>query len=193
MRLQELKSRRDTHGPELRTEQLIAGDTWHWLKTLADYPPADGWALSYSFRGPSVLPAAAAVVTPGTSSYDVMVDAAKTKLLKPGTYRWAAYVELNGERYTADSGVVTVEMDLSQASAGDALSHAEQALPVIEAVLSGRITADMQQYQIAGRLVTKIPVMELYELRSKYRREIWKSRNPGRVMERIDVVFTRGY
>lgn len=179
--------------PNCEPDTLIAGDSWHWLKTLADFPPADGWALSYSFRGPGKLPDADVVATPGSSSYDVTVAAAKTALLPPGTYKWAAYATLSGERYTADSGVVTVEMDLSQASAGDALSHAEQALPVIEAVLSGRITADMQQYQIAGRLVTKIPVMELYELRSKYRREIWKSRNPGRVMERIDVAFTRGY
>ncbi len=179
--------------PNCEPERLIAGDTWHWLKALGDFPPGAGWELSYSFRGPGVLLDADVDVTPGVSTYDVQVDAKKTALLKPGTYKWAAYVtNVGGERYTAARGVVTVEMDLSQATAGDALSHAEQALPIIEAVLSGRITADMQQYQIAGRLVTKIPVMELYELRSRYRREIWKSRNTSRVTERVDVVFTRG-
>jgi hypothetical protein len=38
----------------------------------------------------------------------------------------------------------------------------------------------MQQYQIAGRQITKIPIRELYGLRSLYRAEVWKERHPNR-------------
>jgi hypothetical protein len=68
----------------------------------------------------------------------------KTAPLLPGTYQWAAFVTKAGERYTADEGVLVVERNLSTAAAGDALSHAEKVLPIIEAAIAGRLTADIE-------------------------------------------------
>jgi len=50
--------------------------------------------------------------------------------------------------------------------------HARNMLNAIEAVLEGRITADVESYSIAGRSITKIPVSELLVLRSKYKAEV---------------------
>lgn len=54
------------------------------------------------------------------------------------------------------------------------MTHAETMLQAIEAVLEGRITADIEQYSIAGRQITKIPVEELIKLRQYYRLEVIK-------------------
>lgn len=51
-------------------------------------------------------------------------------------------------------------------------THAETMLSAIEAVLEGRITADVEAYSIAGRQITKIPMAELLTLRDKYKAEV---------------------
>ena len=54
------------------------------------------------------------------------------------------------------------------------MSHAKTMLDAIEAVLEGRITSDIEQYQIAGRQITKIPIRELKDLRQEYLSEYKK-------------------
>jgi len=54
------------------------------------------------------------------------------------------------------------------------MSHAKTMLDAIEAVLEGRIDSDVEQYQIAGRQITKIPILELKKLRDDYRAEYKK-------------------
>lgn len=177
--------------PTCEPERVVAGDTWKWTRALSEYPPSEGWTLTYSIRGLSVLLDADVGVTPGVSDYSVVVAANKTAPLLPGTYRWAAFVTKAGERYTADEGVLVVERNLSTAAASDALSHAEKTLPIIEAVLAGRVTADIENYQINGKLVTKIPIAELKKLRKQYRSEIWRQRNKGRLGPQHLTTFTR--
>lgn len=57
---------------------------------------------------------------------------------------------------------------------GFLMSHAKTMLDAIEAVLEGRIDSDVEQYQIAGRQITKIPILELKKLRDDYRAEYKK-------------------
>ena len=47
-------------------------------------------------------------------------------------------------------------------------SHNKKMLDAIEAVLEGRITSDVEAYQIAGRQITKISITELEALHVKY-------------------------
>jgi hypothetical protein len=177
--------------PTCEPDVLRAGDTWKWTRSFSDYPVSEGWVLSYSIRGASVLVDADVVVTPGTNDYAVVVAAAKTAALLPGTYQWAAFVTKAGERYTADEGVLVVERNLSTAAAGDALSHAEKMLSIVEAVLAGRVPADVDSYQINGKSVVKIPVPELKKLRKQYRTEIWRLRNGNRLGPAHVTVFSR--
>lgn len=60
-------------------------------------------------------------------------------------------------------------------------SHARTMLGAIEAVLEGRITSDMEQYLIAGRQVTKIPISELIVLHSKYKRDVAREEEAERL------------
>jgi hypothetical protein len=172
-------------------DRLTAGDTWKWTLSLGDFPPSDGYAITYSFRGPSVLANADVTVTPGTSDYAVVVAKAKTAPLTPGTYSWTCHATKAGERLQAASGVVTVDPDPEAADAGELQPHAEKMLAIIEAALSGRLTSDMQSYQIAGRAITKIPVLELKQLRRQYRSELRGKRNGGKATTTVRLTFGR--
>lgn len=52
------------------------------------------------------------------------------------------------------------------------LTHAERMLAAIEQRLEGRISSDHQRYSIDGRSLDRIPIMELEQLRTQYRREV---------------------
>lgn len=53
-----------------------------------------------------------------------------------------------------------------------AKSHAQIVLENIEAALENRSSVDVQQYQIAGREIVKIPILELMEIRKQYNAEL---------------------
>ena len=51
-------------------------------------------------------------------------------------------------------------------------AHAERTLEAIEAVLEGRATHDVSQYQIGDQLITKMPLADLLRFKANYRAEI---------------------
>ena len=70
--------------PTTEPSALIAGDTAKWLKTLADYLPADGWVLSYTLIN-SAAKITFAATTSG-SDFLVNVAAATTAAWAAGSY-----------------------------------------------------------------------------------------------------------
>jgi hypothetical protein len=155
-----------------------AGDTWRWTRALADYPASDGWALSY------VLINAGAKVTISASSdgddHAVTVAAAATANYAAGAYEWVARVSKSGEVYTVGTGRITVLPSLS-ASTADLRTHARKTLEAIEAVIEGRASQDVLEYQIAGRSLKRIPVADLLMLRDRYRAEVAREDAANRV------------
>lgn len=175
--------------PTTEPTTFAAGETVEWTKSIADYASTDGWTLIYSIRGPSVF---ADVTATGNSdgSYSISIPVSTTTGLSAGTYKWASHAYKAGPpilRYAIARGVIVVTQDLTAATT--VKSHAAQALEVIEAALTGRLTSDMQSYAIAGRSILKIPINELYALRAKYRAELWKERNPKRSNPLRSVTF----
>ena len=60
-------------------------------------------------------------------------------------------------------------------------SESRRILAKIEAVLSGKVDKDVQQYAINGRMLTKIPIPELLKLKAVYTQKMLnedRSRNP---------------
>lgn len=179
--------------PTTEPSQVTAGDTWKWTKSVPDYSAADGWQLSYQLRGPAMLGLAWATEVTAHSNgrdFSVVVPVAKTERLLEGTYHWAAYVTKAGERFEVDFGNITVRINMAVAPVAGGQTHAERTLAVIEAALEGRLTGDLESYTIAGRSVTKIPVEQLWGLRSRYRAEVWRERHPGRLEVPVEVTFT---
>lgn len=166
--------------PTTEPTTFAAGETVQWTASSSDYPSTDDWSLIYSIRGVTTFPDV--VATPvSDGSYSILIPASSTEQLLSGTYRWASHAYKAGPpvlRYAVDSGVIIVTPNLVTTDTLE--SHAAKTLRLIEAALEGRVPGDMQQYQIAGRQITKIPIRELYGLRSLYRAEVWKERHPNR-------------
>lgn len=90
----------------------------------------------------------------------------------PGSYFWHELSELAGDRRTLDSGQTQVLPDITAVAAPfDARTYSRRMVDAIEATLEGRVTKDVESYQIRGRSLTKIPVAELIVLRDKFKLE----------------------
>lgn len=153
--------------------------------------PSSSCSYALHLAGPSVLSVAGAVGDDGVA-FVVTLTATQTAGLAPGTYRYAERVTAAGVVEQVGSGVVTVEPNLATATAGSAQTHEERTLAAIEAVLAGRITDDVQEYEIAGRAVTLIPFEELVKLRGRYAAVVWRQRNPGKMLPGFAVQFGSG-
>jgi hypothetical protein len=179
--------------PTAEPEQAIAGDTLQWDKQVADYSAADGWQLSYTFQGTEKIDLAwgtEVVAHPNGRDFRVTVLPAKTAAATPGTFKWQAYVTKGSERHTVDAGVLVLLANFATATAGSQRTHAEKTLSVIKAAIEGRITSDIENYQIHGRAVSKIPVEQLVKLRGIYEAMVYRERHPGLLMTPVEVVFT---
>jgi hypothetical protein len=172
--------------PEGVPASLTAGNTWTWYQTLTDYAPSESggtWTLSYAVAGVGVLKWDPDWVTDDGSRWTVTVPATATAGLAAGRYEWQAIVAGGGgyasQRHTPLRGVLDVQPNPEWAGPGDRQAWAERTLAAVEAVLEGRVTADVQAYQIGSRSVTSIPMAELYTLRTKLQHEVWRLRNPG--------------
>lgn len=149
---------------------VTAGDTLSWRITLGDYPASAGWSLAYR-----LINASGHYDITATASGDdfvVSVPASTSAGYAPGEYAWQAYVSRGTERYTVDSGVLTVRPNLAaQAGGFDMRSHARKMLAAIEAWLESR-DPGVADYQIAGRAMRYVPRGELLALRDRYRNEV---------------------
>lgn len=156
--------------PSIEPSEFAAGESVQWTRSVGDYAAADGYVVTWYFRGAGV---ADVVGNASGSVWTATLTPTQTKDLAPGAYTWRAYAEKRdgatvNERHFIAEGRTVVLPDFAAATAGDSLSHAEKMLAAIDAVLEGRITADVEAYQIGGRSVTKIPFAELRKARNLY-------------------------
>lgn len=172
--------------PTTEPVQLTAGDSWAWDRSFSAFPAADGWSLTYHLRGAASLDIAAAVAGAG---FEVRVPATSTSALPAGSYRLAGYASNGAERIEVYNAVLTVLPNFAAAGADAGLSHAERTLRIIEAAIEGRISSDMESYQVNGRAITKIATPELVRLRGHYASRVWRERNPGRLGATVEVSF----
>jgi hypothetical protein len=152
--------------------RAVAGDTWTWLWSSADYPASAGWVVAWRMVGPGVtldittaasgdahLATASAATTVGLT---VPVGGLPCTLLG-----WAA---LSGERFEIYRAPIAVLPNPATIT-GDLRGHAARTLAAIEAMLENRATKDQQSYKIGERELSRIPVQELLSLRDYYRAE----------------------
>jgi hypothetical protein len=134
-------------------EQIRVGDTLDFTTTLVDYPASAGWVLTYRLIPRTSGTAIGVVGIAVGDDHRTYAAATTTALWAAGEYSWVAFVDLAGERYTVDSGVVTLLPDLETALAYDGRSKAARALEDAETALAsfqatgGRV----KRYSIAGR------------------------------------------
>ncbi|MEX8520065.1 MAG: hypothetical protein AB3X44_16265 [Leptothrix sp. (in: b-proteobacteria)] len=156
----------------MQITQLTAGDSLSFTRTVADYPATLGYTLKYRFVPRTAGGTAQTVTaTPLVADYVIFVGNTVTALWAAGEYAWAAWVEktATNERYTLDNGVVTVLPDPAQIGAGtDTRTHARRMLALIETMLEGKATKDVQEYSIGGRQLKSYDPAALIVLHKRY-------------------------
>lgn len=165
-------------------KSAVAGDTWQWERELTDHLPSDGWTLSYVFVGPSKLEVTA---TPSGETYQISVPPDQTADLKPGLYRWRAYVSKATDRFSIDDGRLIVEADLAQEVTTE--SHAEKMIALLQTAIEEKVTLGTTNIEINGRQAQLIPTIELRQLLGHYRSELRRSRHPDKLGGRVEVHF----
>jgi len=167
--------------------EFSAGTTVTLLRTMTDYPPGT-WTLTAYLAGPGV--AQAVGVAEGTG-HRLTFTAAVTTGLPAGVYTYVERVSADGPVvHDVLSMRVTVLPDLATAAAGDLTGWAEKTLPIVEAAIAGRLPRGMDSFSIAGRAVSKIPIVELVSLRNKLASMVNIDRAGGRISRSHRVTFT---
>jgi hypothetical protein len=157
--------------------ELVAGDTSLWYKSLNDYSIADGWALKYRLVGASIDVSKTA--DPASGTWLVTIAANDLiAIVADVTARLIGWVEKGAEKWTVYDDFVRVKPNVRTATDAQLKTTEERTLAVLDAACEGRLSADIETYQISGRAVNKIPVKELHVLRGIYRSIVWRQQNP---------------
>lgn len=161
---------------------FAAGTTVAYTKGLSDYAPSAGWALSVRLVGTSST--LSAVVSVVDDAYVVTLAADDTADLSAGTYRWVERVTKGDDVYNVGTGFVEVWPDLGAATAGAARSRDERLLDLVNAALDNRLPSGMENYAIAGRSISRIPISELFDLRDRIAARVSRKRSGSRTIGR---------
>lgn len=136
-------------------QDLISGDALDFSTTVPNYPPSDGWTLTYRLLPQSSGTAYTfnATGSGDGQSYDVAVSSTTTVGWAAGVYSWVAYVTLAGERHVVDQGTVTIKPDPAAATSLDLRSDAAKILDQLKAALVRYSSSQgmVAEYEIAGR------------------------------------------
>lgn len=152
-------------------QKLVAGDTWRWTRTFADYP-AGTWVVTYYFENATKQFSSAASAS-GTD-HAVSIAATLTVDYPPGRYRWFARAVSGAivETIDGENGWIEVEPNPAASGTRDLRSFARRALDAIEATIEGRATSGQLSFAIRDRTVQSFSIVELLQLRTQLRNEV---------------------
>jgi hypothetical protein len=165
-------------------KRFVAGDTVSWSKSVPEYPPGNGWTLTYSFWNEYRSFRVDAVTDNGI--YSIQIPASVSEAIYPGRYSWQAFVSKGSEeslqRHTVGSGEVVVKHNPARTDGKglDSRSEIKKALDAVNAVIAKTATSDQRSYTIEGRSLERRNNDELIGLRNdleqKYAQELREER-----------------
>lgn len=166
--------------PNTEPHKLIAGNSWQWDKTLAQFPASAGWQLSYKFRGETDYDAVwgAEVTSPtGEDGYETRIVPANSGLT-PGPY------VLWGEVTDGTDVFTPIELKLNilpdPKTAVNAKSFNQTQLDAIEtSIATGVLTAAQKSITINGRGIQTLEPKELEGWRGYYKYLVELEKNPS--------------
>jgi hypothetical protein len=170
-------------------EEFAAGTTLTFLRSLPDFSPSD-WEMTVYLAGPKT---ASVTATDESGSFRVTFPAATTSGLAAGTYTWVERLthQTTGEICDAESGIVVVAPNVGTAADGDLQTFAQKTLPIVEAAIEGRLPRGVENYQVYGRAVGKIPIADLMRIRIQLQAEVAREQNPGTLGRTVKVHFPK--
>lgn len=111
--------------------------------------------------------------SPNGLNYTLSVPSTSTGLWTPGVYKWIGQYSYGNSVYSVYAG--TTEILPGFSTIVDTRSHAKKMLDAIEAVLEGRASDDVQQYQVSfgstSKSISKIPIEQLLVIRDRFKAE----------------------
>lgn len=163
------------NSPTTEPHHIYVGDFTQWRRTdlSADYPN-DEYTLLYHARlsgaGSTKISIASAVYG---SDYLFALTGAVTTTYTPGFYYWQLDVVRisDGETLHIDNGTFEIEADYD-VSATDPRTHARIMVDKIRSILENRADADVENYSIAGRSITKMSIDDLLKWKVYYENEL---------------------
>ena len=169
-------------------DSFAAGTTVRYRRTLSDYPAGDGWTLTLFLAGAKVLQSQA--VADG-DDHLITLTADDSRGLAAGVYQWVERVQnIAGDVYEVGAGVLRVKPDLTAATDGSQQEWLERAIAALKLHIEGRMPAAMEQYQIAGRVVSKMPIREAIQVLASLEGRLARIAAPESVTRRVLAHFT---
>jgi hypothetical protein len=169
--------------PSREPESFVAGDTLRWTRSITDYTPADGWAISYSLRqsGGTVIN-----ITGSTLNGDHYVNVAAATTAGYGTGLWQAegYVtkSATSERVTVFNGTIHILPNLAtQTSSYDGRTHAKKVLDAIESVQLAEASKTLVQWSGLELSISRMSLLDRAKLRDRYLVEYRQEQQAERV------------
>ena len=171
-------------------ERLHAGATLKLRMSFADYPANGGWTATLYLAGVSGADPGAG--TPDGVAFLFTLSASESAALDPGMYQWRVVV-VHGTHGTfiAATGQMDILPVISQATSGDMETREAKWLRIVELALDGRLPSDMQSYVVAGRSVTKIPMLELMDLRNRLANIVHQQKHPDQFGREVNARFVQ--
>ena len=160
--------------PTVEPTDIVVGDFIQWRRTdlSTDYPNT-AYTMTYVARITGGGNTEIAVTgTAYNSDYLFSATSAQSALFVPGYYHWQLEAVRNSdsERVVIDRGSFTAIADLD-VNGADPRTHAEIMIQKIESLLEGKADADVANYSVAGRSLTKLSFAELQKARDDYKAE----------------------
>ena len=173
--------------------ELTQGESVAWERDIRDYPATE-WTASYRLRGILGVGAGLNVTcTADGPKFVASVTAAESAGLAVTTYEWQLWVtrisDANDVRQI-ERGTVKVNKGFTAGSLSsvDVRSTAQQILDAIDAVMSGKATADQLEYtietQVGKRQLKRLPMTELIAARTYYANVVAREQQAERLRAR---------
>lgn len=148
---------------------LVAGNTWIWDRSYADYPASSWTATAYFERVDKTFSAAASA---SGSAHRFTIAAATTASYPAGHYRIRVRVTDGTQVFIAESGWCDVEVDPAASGTTETRSWARRTLDALEQLLEQFATTAIQSGSIEGRSYSRSDLQSLTQWRDKLRVEV---------------------
>jgi len=158
--------------PDIPTDApavIIAGSSYSWTKSIPDYLPVDGWALSYAVHNGTNNYALVGADN-GDGAYLVSLSAVDTGAYAAGEYYYQAFVSKGSERVDVGSGELTIKPD-PLGGPVDGRSLVKQTLDAINQTILGVSSKQNESYSVDGVSVTRMNKTDLLMAKKQY--ETW--------------------
>jgi hypothetical protein len=147
--------------------EMTAGTTQEWSMSLA-HTPADGYTATINIANADGDDLSkAAVASDDNQSFDFTLTPTDTDAFATGVYFYQVVTSKSGEKHLETSGQISMHALIGNA-AYDGRSFAKKIIDAIDALVLNRATIDQQSYQIGNRQLSRIPLIELRQIRKDY-------------------------